>query len=306
MAFVTGTATDFADFYNKLRDFLTTNATLVADGEAWTQIAGSVDPLVAGDEIVLQGPGAGGTDEILVGIKTYTSVGGDYYNLGFYGLTTFNPAFDVVGQTGRATVRVLTLWNSPMDYWFIANGRRFIAVARVSTTYHMVYAGFVLPYVLPTQWPYPFFIAGSGTDIVGRYSDTGDAVRNPFSPGQRTASCCMPDNRWLEFWNAAISTGSVGDGSGDSWTQSVRQVVPWASDAAPIRDNIDGTYTLQQGALASTSPYATQLAALDGVFFVTGFSNAAENIITYGGVDHLVVPNVYRSGVHDFCAIALE
>ena len=40
MAFTSGTATSFNDLYTKLRDFLTTNATLVAAGQNWDVVFG--------------------------------------------------------------------------------------------------------------------------------------------------------------------------------------------------------------------------------------------------------------------------
>jgi len=151
MAYATGTASDFADLYNKLRDFLTTNVDLVADGEAWVQIAGPGGTLTDADEIILQGPGTTGTDEILVGIKPVTSVASDYYNLSMFGLVSYNPALGgIQSQVGESLARTLLAWNSPMTYWFVANGRRFIVVIKVASTYHMAYCGFILPYMLPT------------------------------------------------------------------------------------------------------------------------------------------------------------
>ena len=41
-----------------------------------------------------------------------------------------------------------------MPYWFIANGRRFIVIVRVSSVYQSAYAGFILPYHLPNTF-YP-------------------------------------------------------------------------------------------------------------------------------------------------------
>ena len=35
-------------------------------------------------------------------------------------------------------------------------------------------------------------------------------------------------------------------------------------------------------------------------------NNAAENLITVGGVDHLVVQNVYRTSVRDYWALRLS
>ena len=53
---------------------------------------------------------------------------------------------------------------------------------------------------------------------------------------------------------------------------------------------------------ARTSVYAS----LDGVYRVSGFGNTAENIITVGGVNYLVVPDAYRSSIGDYCAIRMQ
>jgi len=56
----------------------------------------------------------------------------------------------------------------------------------------------------------------------------------------------------------------------------------------------------------STVPDPTHYGVLDGVYDVPGVGNAAENIISVNGVDHLVVQNVERTGQGDYWALALE
>jgi hypothetical protein len=307
LAFETGTATNFADLYNKLRDFLTTNADLVTAGQEWLQIAGPGGALTDADEIVLQGPGTAGADEILVGLKCFTSVGSDYYNLAMYGLTAYNGALGgIASQIGVTRPGVVHGWDDPMPYWFVANGRRFIVVIRVASVYQSGYAGFILPYVLPTLWPYPLFVGASAGSTSARYSDTGDARRNPFHPGEGGSCCCMPDNRFLEFWNANVTNNGTGDGTGNTFSDRVRLIAPFATDAAEERENLDGSYTLHQVALVGSEPYAAQFGGMQGVFRVSGFANASENIVEIDGVDHLVVQNVYRVDNQNFAAIRLE
>ena len=175
MASSTGTATNLLDLYNKLRDFLTTNADLVLAGEEWTQIAGNTGTLVLADEIVLQGPGTAGADEVLVGMETSYSVASDYYNMSFSGFTIWNPSTAFASQVNSTHSYTINLWDDPMPYWFVANGRRFIVVVRVAGVYMSAYCGLILPYVLPTLWPYPLFI--------------GAASRQPnlASPGSQSA-----------------------------------------------------------------------------------------------------------------------
>lgn len=307
MAYETGTATNFADLYNKLRDFLTTNTDLVTAGQEWLQIAGSVGTLTDADEIVLQGPGLSGTDEILVGLKPFTSVASDYYNFAMYGLTSFNEDLGgITSQIGVTRPGVVHCWDDPMDYWFIANGRRFIVVARVASVYQSGYAGFILPYTLPTLWPYPHFIGGVSQLTTSRYSSTGERFRAFFHPGEYTARLCFPDLRWLEVWNSYDNNTSIGDGSGNNFGDYARTVRPFRDDYTPIRDNLDGSYSLSPAVIVCDEPYEAQLGHLEGVYRVSGFSNSAENIVEIGGVDHLVVPNVYRSDWSNFAAIALE
>lgn len=44
---------------------------------------------------------------------------------------------------------------------------------------------------------------------------------------------------------------------------------------------------------------------MDGIFHVPGYNNNPENIVQAGGVDHLVVPNVYRTSNNSYFAMAL-
>lgn len=300
MATQTGTATDWLDLYTKLRDFLTTDATLTGAGENWTQIAGNGGVLVDGDEIVLQGPGSSGSDEILVGIKTYSSVASDYYNLALYGLTAWNPGQGgIVDQVNRSAPAMIHLWDQTLDYWFIANGRRFIVIARVSTVYQCGYAGFILPYVLPTLWPYPLFVGGCSGITNWRWSEATPEMAAFFDPGEGCAQLLFPDVIWRNVANFQDSGGS----------QNPLEDVnthPYRWDEEQLRDNLDGTYTLEPVSLTSQVPYPAQLGKLQGVFRVSGFGNAAENIVTESTVDHLVINSVFRTTWKDYAAFALE
>lgn len=300
MAVSTGTATDFLDLYNKLRDFLVSGMTPI--GERWTQISGTTGVLTDTSEIVLQGPGTAGADEILVGMKPSISVGGDYYNLCFSGFTTWNPGNTFAGQVNSTHDHTINLWNQPMPYWFVANGRRFIVVVRVASVYMSAYCGFILPYVLPNLWPYPLFIGASSRQPTWRYSVATPNMSSFFDPGEANAALLFPD----VIWRGVVNRYDNNSGNVYGGTRQAVNTHPWRFDSAPIRDNIDGSYNLEQGSIICSDPYAAQLGAMQGVFRVSGFSNAAENIVTHNAVNHLVVPNVMRVSWDDFAAIALE
>src|SRR5690348_15074846 len=69
MAFETGTATDHLDLWSKLLDFLQSNADLVAAGQQWTVAWEAPAGAPNATDIVLQGPGLAGEDEVLVALR---------------------------------------------------------------------------------------------------------------------------------------------------------------------------------------------------------------------------------------------
>lgn len=302
MAFEIGNATGFADLYAKLRDFLTTNAALVAAGENWSVLSGpATGALTFTDELLLKGPGTAGTDEILVGLHPSVSVASDYYNLGIAGYSSYNPGIALIDQVNRLTPRYIHLWDGSMPYWFIANGRRFIVVVRVTTVYQSAYAGFILPYHLPTTWAYPLFIGGCSSNPTWRYSVVNHGNHAAFfNPGQTADAIRLPDGQWIGISNKKQNQNEDSD--------TVNNIVPWAAwfGFSTLREGLDGNYTPIPAEIAISSPYAATLGALQGVHYVPGFGTASENTITVDGVTYLIVQNVYRTSNNEYAAIALE
>jgi hypothetical protein len=126
---------------------------------------------------------------------------------------------------------------------------------------------------------------------------------------------CFPDNQWRNFTNF-----TVGSGNSYSW-QNDRCVTPWNASAdtfvasslrdgiSRLRQNFGGSYPLTKATLQSEAaePGRAVLGVLDGCYHVPGISNSAENIITAGGKDHLVVQNVFRTDNHlGYWALELE
>jgi hypothetical protein len=307
VAFATGTATNFGDFYTKLRDFLISG---IGAGANWTQIAGSTGALTAendsvtpGNRIVVRGPGTGGTDQILVGMTPRIDTTNDVFNLALTGLTIWNPALTTLtAQINRSRFTHLHLWNQPMQYWFIGNARRFIIVVRVSTVYQIAYGGFVLPYVLPTLWPYPLFVGGCSGNETWRFSQVDANHSGFFDPGLDAVQLLFPDVIWRNVENKQNIIG----GTTDSYTPNNVLTHPYRYDRDPIRENLDGSYHLEPVSIVARNPYEAQMARFQGVFRVSGFGNSAESIISVGGTNYLVVPSVFRTQWDDYCAIALE
>ncbi|MGH8074282.1 MAG: hypothetical protein ACREO4_09430 [Lysobacter sp.] len=303
MATQIGTATNFLDLYNKLRDFLVSDATLVGLGQNWAQIGGNTGTLGNTDEIVLQGPGLAGNDEVLIGLRPYVNTTLATYNIGINGMVAYNPALAIIDQVNVSGTSVLPLWNSAIDYWFIANGRRFMVVARISTYWMNCYAGLILPYVLPDAWPYPLFVGGSnqgaGTGLAQIWSTTGKENRSFWNGCTGCAKLLLPDVTWWDVSNWSTS-------SGDGQQNTGINTDPFRFDAAELIANLDGSFPMTPATLLSNSPYQAQLGRFDGVYGTIAIGNAAGNIIQQGGVDHLVVQNIYRTARYDYAAFALQ
>ena len=85
MAFTSGTATDYLDLLNRLKQFVTQD--MLPANERWSVLRWVPGPPA---ELVLQGPGLAGTDQINVGILS--EAGADYGNWKLRGFVGWNPA----------------------------------------------------------------------------------------------------------------------------------------------------------------------------------------------------------------------
>lgn len=274
----------------------------------------------------LKGPG-GGSDEIFVNLESDYSVNGDWYNWRLYGATGHlaSNVLDFATQPGTSLPVGLSLWQASIPYWFVANGRRFMVIAKINTTYHALYAGFILPYATPSQYPYPLMIGGSNAmgaptnDARLRWSSNNDDCRNFYDPGGveggmtsltsvTTHYLRFADGSWYPFKNwytSSVPEAAVVFG---------RNVWPWgpSNDHATAYKNIvttiDNQYVLFPCIMHvdGANPSPNILGEIHGVFAITGFGNAAENTTTINGVTYLIIPNVFRTAKERWAAIALE
>ena len=297
-----------------------------------------------GDEVILKGTGSSGSEQIFVGFRTEFDITSGWYNFilnGFRGYDADTPFFDQIGglpsaswpsdlpANMRLSCPVVPMWDQPMKYWFTANGRRFIFSAKVSSSNVGAYLGFGLPYATPTQYPYPLVV--SGTLLMptsGRNTNMSFTLSNgrntcPNCPGgtstagaslydNTTAYVMLPDSSWRPI-NSRHTTGSSSDGivtlgiptNGGGYALPI-SIINFDFNK-PYKQVLGGGYLLQptiyyQGAGLWVGP----ICELEGLYTITGYDNASENIVQYNGLDHIVLQNVYRNGVDDFWAIALD
>jgi hypothetical protein len=273
---------------------------------------------VSAAEMIWQAPGNGGLDAIIVGAKIFSDVGTDYYNWRLGGFTAYNSSTPFnqqpgyVGGTGQSNSSpILTLWNSTIPYWFIANGRRVIIVAKVSTVYVTAYLGLMNSYAAPGSFPYPLIVGGNQAWPHGqepatlspswRWSYTGVEMRNFAIP---KASLGSDEDSSMRLRLATGSWRGFGTSAGD---QTFGQTWPFTytqPGAFDWRPNLDGGYPLFPVVIFDHTPNI--YGELDGVYATTGFSQSVENTITVNGIQHLVVQNVFRNTKADFFALRLS
>jgi hypothetical protein len=273
---------------------------------------------VAGSEMIWQAPGNGGLDQIIVGAKTFSDVGTDYYNWRLGGFQAFNSgqAFNVqsgyVGGASQAqSSPVFTLWNSTIPYWIIANGRRVIIIAKVSTVYVAAYLGFMSTYMAPGAFPYPLIVGGNlafnieptTTGTSWRWSYAGTEMRNFAIPIAAAMSQDFQSSLRLRLASGSWRGFDLSSGEttfGQVWPNAyVDQGVNY-----DWRPNLDGSYSLLPVVLFDETPNI--YGELDGVYSVTGFSQGSENTINIGGIPYLVVQNIFRNTKADFFAVRLS
>ena len=147
---------------------------------AFTITAGGT-PFVSGDkftfqtrpfEYILKGIG-GGSDEIFVGYKEETN-GTSYYNWQVQGFTGYVVANDFDAQPGWEEGIFSVQTNGNFDILIIENGRRFIVIPIIGTTYGHIYLGWILPVATPSQWDYPLFKGGDSDEDNTLIGDSAD------------------------------------------------------------------------------------------------------------------------------------
>ena len=352
MAYELGTSSGYTDLLERLKNFISNPSRIIGDdpnmdelvaidsdlqtgesSQAWTIDKWDDNRDSSGDgeiEMIAHGPGSSGTDEIYVGIDTYSSVGDDYYNWRIMGMTGYASGADLQYQPGITQGRLprLLMWQQPIKYWFVANGRRFVVVAKVSTVYECAYGGFALPYGLPTQFPYPLVAGGSAcpstTASYNRYSSTQNDHRgfpNPYGSSTTPGSIAVGtfDTTSYESTLKVLSGVSwielkskVGSGyytTNVCWPYSSHNNASYQDNVFSVymRENIDGSYPVFPVVICLGSPSKHILGELQGCFAVPGYGGiAAEDTFTIDGDTYIAFPIIYNADRSDWWALKKE
>lgn len=339
MAFETGTATNHLDLWEKFHTFLTTNAELVASGEAW-DVPWEVTPSAGITERVYRSRGSGIGHDVLVGVRTRVTGNDDTNRMSIVGLVALMPAAVSLSEHVNVSAQVSAYaQNSPMRYWITASGRRFILTYKISTTYHTVYGGLFLPYSNPVVYPYPLFVGatfgdGPEANIPASWRSTSAGFSNYATPVGATgissvmvrssATFLGRDGVWREVGGPTMGTAlammgprQMGSGGFRNWMfgrdyDYVSGYIGYDDTLSLFGELLGGGYamrslriTMQTSLSADTALVIEVIGDLDGVYYVDGVGNASENIVTVNGDEHVVIQNIFRTSVQSYIAMRL-
>lgn len=347
MAYATGTAEDFIDFLRMLRDYASgaiepggsptsglTGGIPVPVADQWTVLAnGSGMPslpttgFATDGEIYLQGPGSDPADQIIVGVKTYRSVGANVFGWDLRGFTAFNSALTFDTLPGVSPAVYAAFDDAAFDCWFWVDRRRIMALARVGTTDILVHLGFIQQFGTRNQYPYPLLIGGSQDRNTASFQTNNFGQSSLPDPCDNGAQLRWVDGSWQEYRNysnnqssrslARISTGNVvwphrnsssnADGVDSTTAEGNEDALFEAfsvGSSVAISSGEIGEYALFPAILTN----GTQLVGrIDGIYTVFGLGLVSGDTITDNSESPSVVydvfANTWRTEPVDFIAI---
>lgn len=269
-------------------------------------------------QMIWQAPGNDGDSEILCGVHAFEREDADYFNWELAAFDGFQAASLFYAQAGAQTKLYLPLWDDVIPYWFVADGRRVVIIAKVGAQYETAIMGLLDPYFSPEQLPYPMALGGSlalggspptwqSTNF--RFSNSTSAHRafthadtQGETPPNLTAEDSQMRVRGLDgVWAPYEGTNNDGVGAPASYKHLI---LPYRCGLAQLDPNRDGSYALWPVMLCHSAP--NTWGQLPGVSCITGQGITAETLVRRGAVDWIVLPNISRTDRNDFLAIALD
>lgn len=320
MAYEIGTATDYQDLLLKLETFLTTNPELVRLGQQWQSMKDNTvnpytnDKTVDADGYSLArffiGGGLDGQDAIVVPMVCRANATIGYYNVMSFAARAYSASKGFLNQLldASAGVRyasgVLTCWPNTIPYWFFANGRRFIVVAKIGHRYTSMYSGFFMPSGTDVEYPYPLACGGtSGNQTTSYTSESVNTVRSFFNPQSNdiqlasTFSSLMvinPQGSLVQFDNEG--------GFKPNEQYAKGSTMPYGLNLNTHK-TADDQYLLMPIELVEFGNQRQVLGWFDGCYHVSGHENSAENVITVGSDEYICFPALIQNDNNNWVAI---
>lgn len=324
MAYEVGTASNAGDLMLKLETFLTSNQTLVQKGQQWQslkdnqQLPYSTDyDMNASSSYQLGrcfvGGGLDKQDKIYVPMWLYVEKGNTYYTMAAYTARSWDVTKKISEQWTATNVEngigAMALWNAEIPYWFFANGRRFMIIAKVANRYMSMYCGFFMPCGTDREYSYPYYIGGNFSLLSRNYQHQGNTENGAFwkpttTNNRSSGTLVAPDGALVQCGTKdmeypptrAYETGKFG---------MVAEFFPYQINAY-VGKTVDNQYVIKPIEIVQIRHAIQCLGWLDGAFYVSGFENSPETIITVNGENYICFPTMVRTGFNDYCAIKME
>lgn len=271
-------------------------------------------------ELILQGEGLPGTEEIFVGFKAYSNVSADYYNLAAATMVGYVSGNSFEAQPG-IKISGVPCHNNAVTYFITCNAQRIAGCFKVGIpVYEHFYVGKFFPHSRPGEYPAPLVAAGMLNGAAAtRFSDTthsfpykgAGAAPNFLHMRDQAGAWVMP--RTWPWKDRTPTSESLLAGAADNVGR--RCIAPLNGQYTPLR-------------VLLYSPGSNDFGELDGVFMVSGFNNGTENVLQIGGtpvdqtgmtvkeaVDAIVaasgrafvcLQDVYRTAWRDFIALEMS
>lgn len=270
---------------------------------------------VAFSQTIWEAPGNDGDSAILTGVHLFERQDADYFNWEVASFDAYLASSMWRAQAGHHSNLYVPMWDASIPYWFVADGRRAIVVAKISTQYEVGYLGFVDPYFSPQQWPYPIALGGSlafgvtrpqWDSVTYRWSNT-DFDHSAYPIADRGGT---PDNneafqmRVRDLSGAWLGFEAQSNGGDIYMTGDKHAIWPYCTGLELFDVNLDGGYSLWSIMLLAHTP--NTVGQLSGVACVTGQGLTAETLIRRGAVDWLALHNIFRTERNEWFAIALD
>lgn len=250
----------------------------LAEANGWTTLR--YDAVSANREWIGKSLGLSGNEEIYIGIRTYQSVAGDYYNL-LLGAFTGYVAGNTFDTQPGAQLSGVPAHNNAITYYMTMNAQRIAFMLKVGTpVYTHGYLGKFFPYARPAEFPNPLVCAGSfaGAELL-RFSDTNQVF--PYH-GDTVSSYTNFYMRRLDGTWYQPAMWPFSHGSDTNYSNTL---------AGPVTTNCQvpaGSYYQVEPIILHDRTKIVDITnnvwgELDGVYFVSGFNNAVENVVQSGG-----------------------
>nr|DAI22394.1 MAG TPA: hypothetical protein [Caudoviricetes sp.] len=313
MAYQTGTAQHERDLLDKLNKFLTTDPTLVANGQAWTVLVDRTIPATTTQKAIRQiawkSTGTGIEQDIYICASTTNLIADDTYNLNFWGGTFFNEHFVTSTDISKGLINpsqgvAVFADNRPIEYHFVADGRCCKIVTRISQICSSAYLGFILPTVPPTEYPYPLCVAGSSPivdennrDIRVRYSENNEKHSSIVNPLYGNCWLITPDQTWRDFYGKDYKR--LKPDSDNQYLYPIANFRFYSSYQQPYILQTMGAapggehplYPVEFFSSNNSSQGANRWGVMDGVYWIPGVQRAAGDKVTLADNRHGIVFN---------------